>query len=298
MAGFFSRFYLNEDFNDVYFDFDLLDDIVIGDTFIVVSGKLLRPSYYFSETNRFLHSKRLQIKNRSATTSYVVSGNLNVDSVLYTGKKRDVVKAITFDEELGPNTIQTIRMEVTFHEYFKKLLDQAAFNISCMAKVHGTEFDYFAQDDFRVRKPDIEIVLQDKPISQHEIDVVVRLRNPLPIALKRGVFRIEGPGLGKQLIFKVGEKSKSREYVFSFMFLPHFFQIPEVPVAGIASATFPYVPPYAGKATFAAKFFSKELDDVDGFLSFDVRARSEDILVSNDHYRSNGEYIIRTNVIP
>lgn len=157
------------------------------------------------ETNRFSHSKRLQIKNRSATTSYVVSGNLNVDSVLYTGKKRDVVKAITFDEELGPNTIQTIRMEVTFHEYFKKLLDQAAFNISCMAKVHGTEFDYFAQDDFRVRKPDIEIVLQDKPISQHEVDVVVRLRNPLPIALKRGVFRIEGPGLEKQLIFKVCE---------------------------------------------------------------------------------------------
>lgn len=149
--------------------------------------------------------KRLQIKNRSETTSYIVSGNLNVDSILYTGKKRDVVKAITFDEELAPNTIQTIRMEVTFHEYFKKLLDQAAFNISCMAKVHGTEFDYFAQDDFRVRKPDIKIVLQDKPISQHEVDVIVRLRNPLPIALKRGVFSIEGPGLDRQLTLKVCE---------------------------------------------------------------------------------------------
>lgn len=75
-------------------------------------------------------------------------------------------------------------------------------------------------------------------------------------------------------------------------------QIPEVPVDGIASATFKYVPPYAGKATFAAKFHSKELDDVDGFLAFDVRPRSEDILISNGLYRSNGEYVIRTNVIP
>lgn len=126
-----------------------------------------------------------------------------MDAVLYTGKKREVVKSIAFDEELAPNTIQTIRMEVTFYEYFKKLMDQAAFNISCMAKVHGTEYDYFAQDDFRVRKPDIKIVLQDKPISQREVDVVVRLRNPLPIALKRGVFSVDGPGLDRQLIFKV-----------------------------------------------------------------------------------------------
>lgn len=138
-----------------------------------------------------------------------MSGNLNVDSVLYTGKRRDVVKAITFDEELSPNTVQTIRMEVTFHEYFKKLLDQAAFNISCMAKVHGTEFDYFAQDDFRVRKPDIKIILQDRPISQREVEVVVRLQNPLPISLNRGVFTIEGPGLDRQLRFKVCERNYS-----------------------------------------------------------------------------------------
>lgn len=93
-------------------------------------------------------------------------------------------------------------------------------------------------------------------------------------------------------------ESGARGNDFAFMRLFAFWQIPEVPVAGIASATFPYVPPYAGKATFAAKFFSKELDDVDGFLAFDVRARSEDILINNGHYRANGEYTIRTNVIP
>lgn len=33
----FSRYYLNEDFNDVKFDFELRDDIKIGQPFSVVS---------------------------------------------------------------------------------------------------------------------------------------------------------------------------------------------------------------------------------------------------------------------
>jgi len=37
----FSRYYLNEDFNDVRFDFDLLEDIVIGSPFRCVRVILL-----------------------------------------------------------------------------------------------------------------------------------------------------------------------------------------------------------------------------------------------------------------
>lgn len=94
-------------------------------------------------------------------------------------------------------------MEVAFHEYFGKLLDQAAFNISCMASVKDTNFDYFAQDDFRVRKPDIKITIQGEPVADREVDVIVRLTNPLPIPLRKGTFQLEGPGLEKQLTFKV-----------------------------------------------------------------------------------------------
>jgi transglutaminase 1 len=36
----FSRYYLNEDFNDVHFNFELRDDIKIGEPFTVVSGKV------------------------------------------------------------------------------------------------------------------------------------------------------------------------------------------------------------------------------------------------------------------
>lgn len=129
------RFYLNEEFNNIHFSFDLLDDIIIGETFAVL----------------------LQIKNRSTRDTYRVSGSLLLESVLYTGRNRDHIKSTDFDQNISPESVEVIEMEVTFYDYFKKLMDQAAFSISCIAKVHETDFDYYAQDDFRVRKPDVKI---------------------------------------------------------------------------------------------------------------------------------------------
>lgn len=94
-------------------------------------------------------------------------------------------------------------MEVSFDEYYKKLRDQAAFNISCFATVENTEYEFFAQDDFRVRKPDIKIKLADKPVSQSPVEVTIALLNPLPIPLRKGIFHVEGSGIEKPLIFKV-----------------------------------------------------------------------------------------------
>lgn len=82
-------------------------------------------------------------------------------------------------------------------------IKQAAFNISCMASVKDTDFEYFAQDDFRVRKPDIKISFQGIPTSHEKIDVIVRLTNPLPIPLKKGLFQLEGPGIESQILRKV-----------------------------------------------------------------------------------------------
>lgn len=190
---FFFRFYLNEEFNDVTFTFDLLDDIKVGETFFVT----------------------LQIKNRSVDESYFVSGTLHLDSIHYTGKNREEVKSTKFQQNLPPNSVQLIEMEVTYYDYQKKLSDQGAFNISCMAKVHETDYDFFAQDDFRVRKPDIKISLQNKPEVDRETDVIVRLTNPLPIPLKNGTFQVEGGGIQRQLHFKV-------RFVHNFLFNIYF----------------------------------------------------------------------------
>lgn len=180
-SRFFSRFYLNEEFNDIIFTFELLDDIIIGETFVVL----------------------LQIKNRSPHNSYRVSGVLNVESILYTGRNRDRVKAVDFDQNIPPESVEMIEMEVTFYDYYKKLMDQASFNISCIAKVHETDYDYYAEDDFRVRKPDVRIKLQGIPEVDQEFDVILRLANPLPIPLKSSVFHVQGTSIPRQLQLKV-----------------------------------------------------------------------------------------------
>uniref|UniRef100_A0A182NEW6 protein-glutamine gamma-glutamyltransferase n=1 Tax=Anopheles dirus TaxID=7168 RepID=A0A182NEW6_9DIPT len=247
--SYFSRYYLNEEFNEVYFNFELRDDIKIGEPFSVI----------------------LLVKNRSSESRHIVEGSLHVDTVLYTGKDRDSVKVDTFSVTLEPGTEESVRMVVEFQEYYRKLRDQAAFNISCMATVQDTEFEFYAQDDFRVRKPDIKISLLGKPVSQAPVEVQFTLENPLPIALRKGVFHVEGSGIGKPLLFK------------------H----PEIAPGEKVLNTFTMTPPYSGRLTLAAKFTSKELDDVDGFLAFIAHPRPEDIIMEVE----DNAIVARTDVV-
>uniref|UniRef100_A0A336LKB0 protein-glutamine gamma-glutamyltransferase n=1 Tax=Culicoides sonorensis TaxID=179676 RepID=A0A336LKB0_CULSO len=246
----FSRYYLNEEFNEVSFDFELRDDIKIGESFSVI----------------------LRIKNRSLETTHEVSGGLTVETVTYTGKMNDRVKALKFLEEIEPKSTKLVKLDVSFDEYYHKLLPQSAFEISCFVKVRGTDYDYYATDDFRVRKPDIKISFEgDPPISQTPVTVVVRLLNPLPLPLHKGVFHIEAPGFEKPLILKM----------------------PEIPVKAMAEGKFDIIPPWSGRHTIFAKFDSKELDDVDGFLNFEAAPQPEDVLLPEN----NHDIIARTDVI-
>ncbi|XP_049869719.1 annulin isoform X2 [Pectinophora gossypiella] len=223
----FARYYLNEVFNDVVFDFELKDNIKIGQDFNVI----------------------LHVKNRSPMSPHKVRGVLRVDTVTYTGKTGDSVKREEFELDMGPELKETVVMPVTFDEYYKRLVDQASFNIACLATVVDTKFDYFAQDDFRVRNPDIKITIDGTPRSREECNVTVKVENPLPIPLKNGKFYIQGAGLEKQLKIELSEN---------------------VPPGELATASFKLTPPWAGRHQITAKFSSKELRDVDGFLSFMV----------------------------
>lgn len=66
------------------------------------------------------------MKNRSDEKAYHVNGSLHVETVLYTGKQREDVKSVKFDKVIPPNSIEILSLEVEFHEYFKKLLDQVS----------------------------------------------------------------------------------------------------------------------------------------------------------------------------
>lgn len=145
-----------------------------------------------------------------------------------------------------------------------------------MVQVKDTDYEYFAQDDFRLRKPDIKIVFDATPTSQQEVGVTVRLTNPLPITLHKGIFQIEGPGLNKPVVLKVKE----------------------IAAGETGAATFRYTPPWAGRGSLVAKFYAKELNDVDGFLAYEVRPRPEDVIMSNEVRPSDGwrrEVLLESN---
>lgn len=98
----FSRYYLNDNFNDVEFDMQLKDDIKIGEKFNVV----------------------LKVTNKSPDQTHTAVGRLNVDTVLYTGIANAEVKSISFEIELKPKSEEFVRMEVDFNDYYEKLLPQ------------------------------------------------------------------------------------------------------------------------------------------------------------------------------
>jgi len=234
----FSRYYLNEEFNDLKFDFKLRDDIVIGSPFSVV----------------------LVMKNQSTIKDYNVSVILRVDTVLYTGKLQDPVRKDKFERLIKSGTEEEISLSVSYDDYYKHLVDQCAFNIACLATVQDTNYEYFAQDDFRVRKPDIKIKLEGETVQGKLINGHAFFTNPLPIPLRKGQFMIEGPGLEKQLKIKV---------------------LNNVPAGEEVKVPFSLTPQFPGRATIAAKFTSKELDDVDGFLNFMVAEKGDNNGISN-----------------
>lgn len=86
-----------------------------------------------------------------------------------------------------------------------------------------------------------------------QFEVAVSLINPLPIQLNYSRFVIEGAGLGQPL--KIG--------------LPDPVG-PGEDVCVVVKMTAVRI----GRKTFVAKFYSKELNDVDGYLNLDVVNRA------------------------
>lgn len=104
-----------------------------------------------------LSSVILLMKNRSSEVEHRVSVILRVEVVLYTGRVGDPIKKSEVQRLVKPGDVEEVKLEISWEEYGSRLLNQCAFNIACLATVEDTNFEYFAQDDFRVRKPDIKI---------------------------------------------------------------------------------------------------------------------------------------------
>ncbi|XP_045587837.1 annulin isoform X2 [Procambarus clarkii] len=222
----FARYYLNEELEDVEFDFQLNDDIIIGEPF----------------------TTSVVVENKS-DKEYDVEVLLRADTMLYTGVTKDLVKKHKIDISMKPKSKETVVMDVSFDEYYKKLVHQCAFNLSCLANVKQTSFEYFAQDDFRCRKPDIKIEYEGEMAVNKETKCAAYFTNPLPMALTKGHFTVQGAGLTKVQVIKLKQN---------------------VPVKGEVRCEFTVLPSISGERTLNIMFDSHQLEDVDGLLTLQV----------------------------
>ncbi|KAL3280569.1 hypothetical protein HHI36_003803 [Cryptolaemus montrouzieri] len=224
----FARYYLNEDFNDIHFEFILKDDIKIGDPFSV----------------------NLMMTNKSKSNDYTVNVLLRVDVVNYTGNIGETVQKRNFDVVVKADSLHEVSLEVNYFEYAKKLMDQSTFKILCFATVKDTNFDYYAEDDFRVRKPDIKFEIPEAITEGKESIIGVSIENSLPVPMRRGEFTISAPGFDKPLKIRVKSAVPPREK---------------------AMVKFSFIPPKKGIYSLAAKFICREMDDCDGYQVISVQ---------------------------
>ncbi|VVC44005.1 Transglutaminase, C-terminal,Transglutaminase-like,Immunoglobulin E-set,Immunoglobulin-like fold,Protein- [Cinara cedri] len=223
----FSRYYLNEDFNEIKFDFELMDDITVGENFRVA----------------------LKITNRGHK-DYTIKVILRVDTVDYTGKNGSMVskheEEIVILHDPGSN-VQYVVTVLTYSDYGKDVKNQNVFNVSCLASVIDTDYEYFGQDDFRIQKPEIKFGMEGTPVVGQDIMINLLFTNPLPVSMKNSKFIISGTSL-PTFVIKVGKLISYKPVIVPFKFTPLS----------------------KGKHTITAKCTSDQLQDIENFIQFMV----------------------------
>ncbi|XP_022901422.2 annulin-like isoform X1 [Onthophagus taurus] len=187
---------------------------------------------------------KLIMTNTNTTQNFNILTILRLDVFSYNGKLLATAKAIKETVNVPKNGQKEFIMPVTFEDYNKFLTDNCFFVISCLASVENTNYYYYDRDNVIIKKPGVSIDVANKNQVGRQVQGCVGIKNPLPIPLKKGEFLIEAPGLGKQLKIKLKN---------------------DIPPHGEITEQFMFTPEMPGLQTVAAKFVSKQLDDVEGF---------------------------------
>lgn len=217
----YARYYLNKEFHDVHFEFALKDDIKIGQSF----------------------NANVAISNGS-DTNYAIAALIRVDVVDYRGGVGATVAKRNFDVDVAAGSEEEIGLEVTYEQYAKKLIDQGAFKIKCYASVKGSDYEFYGEEDYRARLPDVNILVDEPVVLYKNVEVELSVENSLPVPLRRGEFFVDAPGFRKPLKIKI-----------KYAVLP----------GKKAMARFKFTPERLGECSIAAKFVCKEMTDCDGF---------------------------------
>uniref|UniRef100_A0A182J8Q9 protein-glutamine gamma-glutamyltransferase n=1 Tax=Anopheles atroparvus TaxID=41427 RepID=A0A182J8Q9_ANOAO len=161
--------------NDIEFELELNDQVFVGESFTIV----------------------LRIRNVSDDREHFVNGRVLLDHILYTGKNIKSITNLPFSVTVGPNGQEMVEVPIHFDDYYEPGMDEAIFKVSSFATIEGADNGLFAQKDYCLRKPAVQLVLAGEPILRASLKVTAAFYNPLPIPITDGTFQIECSGICK-----------------------------------------------------------------------------------------------------
>lgn len=145
---------------------------------------------------------RLTISNKSDQI-YTIEAVFAIRSTNYSNRVQNLVKRVTQEKKLSPSADDEMIVPVAYSEYADYLMGDNIFNISVLANVKESTFNYISMIDFRFRMPDIQIEIEGDIIRGQPFYCKASFTNPLPIKLTNCSFSIDGPGLDKTLVIKL-----------------------------------------------------------------------------------------------
>jgi len=212
---------------DVEFDLIEIDEIMIGQPFNV----------------------QVQVKNKSDQARKIFAV-LSAISIYYTGVTNRPIKQVKKEISLAPQQSQSLKMTVSPAEYLNKLVDYAMVKISATGCVDETRQSWAEEDDFMVKKPEMEVKIEQAAVVNQPLQVTWTLINPLATPLDNCRFSVEGLGFAR----------------------PKIQKLPDVAGGGTFVHSETFVPKKAGERKLVATFSSTQLTEVHGSTTVNVSA--------------------------
>ncbi|ETN60755.1 glutamine gamma-glutamyltransferase [Anopheles darlingi] len=211
--------------NDVEFELILEDQAMVGESFQVA----------------------LRIRNVSGDEQ-TARGRIHLNHVLYTGKNIKTITSHPFTLTLDPESEQTIEVPISFDDYYEPGMNEAIFKVTSFATIDRADYEFFSQEDYRLRRPHLQLELACEPIYRSSVKMIASFTNPLPVPITEGILTVECSGLCRTLTIPVNAIDVGDKYEVTFLIMPSF----------------------QGSNQVTAKFQSNEISDIEGSLSFDV----------------------------
>ncbi|XP_073988151.1 annulin-like isoform X3 [Rhodnius prolixus] len=129
-----SRYSFNENFKDVLFQFNFDSSLDIGKSF--------RVSLISRNVSEINHTVRI---------------SLRCVTQLYSGQLLNIVKKEQRRLAVAAESEEKAELILDYEDYAPHLKDEIIYHLYALCKVENTNYEYFAQDDFRITFPSITI---------------------------------------------------------------------------------------------------------------------------------------------